>query len=304
VPKKIKISTQSPIITPINILIFTKKKPTMNKTIFYIAGILIFLTTACVQSPDFYTYDYPEFALDQGPHNSNVDDNVIFQGGRVFTYSCQVFDSLGVEEKIITTYNFNKYNPVDWKRKKLPLEDVLVSEYPIDSIRLKVFNNTGNSTQADQQTMIVYEYFNEKGTIVPETERTGLVEDSTAIALNPPRNSGFALLQFSPYPEIEFPLSVGKSWNSSQTIPIEWAVLLKMEFENPVNVYSTFTVKARTTIETPLGSQTVWVIEGIGENRFRDTQTTLYFNKEIGFVKMEFENVDGSRIGMSLERVQ
>jgi hypothetical protein len=46
------------------------------------------------------------------------------------------------------------------------------------------------------------------------------------------------------------------------------------------------------------------VIEGIGENRFRDTQTTLYFNKEIGFVKMEFENVDGSRIGMSLERVQ
>jgi hypothetical protein len=304
VPEKINISLLATINTSIFIFIFTKKKPTMNKNLFYIAGILILFMTACVQSPDFYTYDDPEFALDQGPHNSNVDDNVIFQGGRVFTYSCQVFDSLGVEEKIITTYNFNKYNPVDWKRKKLPLEDVLVSEYPIDSIRLKVFNNTGNSTQADQQTMIVYEYFNEKGTIVPETERTGLVEDSTAIALNPPRNSGFALLQFSPYPEIEFPLSVGKSWNSSQTIPIEWAVLLKMEFENPVNVYSTFTVKARTTIETPLGSQTVWVIEGIGENRFRDTQTTLYFNKEIGFVKMEFENVDGSRIGMSLERVQ
>ncbi len=275
----------------------------MNKTIFYIAGILIFFITACVQSPDFYTYDYPAFALDEGPHNPNVDDNIIFKGGRVFTYSYQIFDSLGTEEKIITTYNFTKYNPVDWKREKLPVEDVLVSEYPIDSIRIKVFNNTGNSTQADQQTMIVYEYFNEKGTIVPETERTGLFEDSTSIALNPPRNSGFALLQFSPYPEIEFPLSIGKTWNSSQTIPIEWAELVRLEFENPVNVYSTFTVKEQTTLDTPLGMLPVWVIEAVGENRFRDTKTILYFNEAFGFVKMEFDNVDGSRIVMSLERL-
>lgn len=276
----------------------------MNKATIYILGFLTLAIASCVQSPDFYTYDYPAFGLDEGPHNPNVDDNIIFKGGRIFTYSYQVFDSLGVEEKIITTYNFNKYNPVDWKREKVPLEDVLVSEYPIDSIRLKVFNNTGNSTQADQQTMIVYEYFNGKGIIVPETERTGLVEDSTAIALNPPRNSGFALLQFSPYPEVEFPLSVGKTWNSSQTIPVEWAELAKLEFENPVNVYTTFTVQDQIKLETPLGALQVWVIEAEGENRFRNTKTTLYFNEAMGFVKMEFENVDGSRIVMSLERIK
>ncbi len=273
----------------------------MNKTAYPLFGVLLLLFS-CVQSPDFYTYEYPEFARDQGPANPNVADNEIFKGGRTFIYSVQVFDSLGNEQRIITTYNFNKYNPVDWKRVNIPVKEVLSTEYPIDSIRLKVLSNTGNSTLADQQTLIVYEYFNEKGVIVPETERTGLVEDSTAIALNPPRNSGFALLQFSPYPEIEFPLSVGKTWNSSQTIPIEWAELLKMEFENPVNVYSTFTVKERTTLDTPMGPQQTWVIEGLGENRFRNTRTTLYFNEALGFVKIEFENVDGSRMVLRLQQ--
>lgn len=273
----------------------------MNKTSYLLYGVLFFLFS-CVQSPDFYTYEYPEFGKDLGPPNPNVEDNQIFRGGRVFVYSYQVFDSLGQEQRIITTYNFNKYNPIDWKREPVPIDKPLTTEYPIDSIRLRVLNNTGNSTQADQQTMIVYEYFNEKGTIVPETERTGLIEDSTAIALNPPRNSGFAVLQFSPYPEIEFPLAIDKTWNSSQTIPIEWAELVRLDFENPVNVFSTFTVTGRTTIDTPLGPQEVWLIEATGENRFRDTKTTLHFNESLGFVKMEFENVDGSRMVLSLER--
>jgi len=266
----------------------------MNKTSFLLLGVLFFLLS-CVQSPDFYTYEYPEFGKDLGPPNPNVEDNQIFRGGRVFVYSYQVFDSLGQEQRIITTYNFNKYNPVDWKREPVPIDKPLTTEYPIDSIRLRVLNNTGNSTQADQQTMIVYEYFNEKGTIVPETERTGLIEDSTAIALNPPRNSGFAMLQFSPYPEVEFPLTIDKTWNSSQTIPV-------MEFENPVNVYSTFTVVDRVTIESALGPQPVWVIEALGENRFRNTKTTLFFNETLGFVKIEYENVDGSRMVLNLER--
>ncbi len=276
----------------------------MKKIIVLIPVLVMLCLIGCVKSPDFYTYDYPEFAKDVGPANPNVVDNKIFQGGRIFTYSYQLFDSLGTEERIITTYNFNKYVPVNWKREPVPIGKTPSREYPIDGIRLKVLRNTSNSTEADQQTIIVYEYFNDKGTIIPETERTGLIEDSTAIALNPPRNSGFALLQFSPYPEIEFPLFIDKTWNSSQTIPVEWAEILEMDFENPVHVYSSFEVVDQITLDSPLGQQQVWVIEVDGECRFRDTKTILFFNEALGFMKMEFENVDGSRMVMSLENVE
>lgn len=275
----------------------------MSKRNLLIVVCLFLVFTACIQAPDFYTYDYPEFAKDVGPPNKNVSDNKVFKGGREFEYSYQFLDSVGVEQKIVTFYNFSTKDPLDWRFTPAPADDPLSSEYPIDGVRLKVLKNTANATQADQQTIVVYEFFNEGGTIIPETERTGVTEDSSTIFLFPPRNSGFSLTELAPFPQVVFPLDTGKIWEDNLTVSVDWSEATKIPFERILYLYSTYTVEGKTKLNTPIGEREVWVINAVAEFRLGNTSSILHFDEELGFVKMVFTFLNGSQLMLNLEKV-
>ncbi len=56
-----------------------------------------------------------------------------------------------------------------------------------------------------------------------EKEKTGVLENTETIFLHPPRNKDYAILEFSPFPLVHFPLSVGQEWTWSLDIGTHWA---------------------------------------------------------------------------------
>lgn len=267
-------------------------------------GCLLFSATGCYQAPDFYNYEYPEFARDVGPENENVKDNKIYTASLIQEYQARFVDSTGQEKKIVTFYDFQARDPLNWKYMDVPTGKVLSSEYPIDGVRLKVLKNTANAIQAGQQTMIVYEYFNEKGTIIPITELSGLTEDSSKVFLFPPRNSGFALLELAPFPEVEYPIEVGKTWQDNLTASEEWSVATRIPFESTLYFYSTYQIDKKTSLRLPFTSASVpvWEVSAESESRKGTTYSTFYFSESYGFVKMKMTFWDGSTMELDMVR--
>ena len=186
----------------------------------------------------------------------------------------------------------------------VPLEETLNSEYPIDSIRLKVLRNTSNATQAEQQTMIVYEFFNNFGTIIPVTERTGLTEDSSTVFLFPPRNSGFALLELTPFPQVEYPLEEGNTWIDNLTVSTDWSDAMRIDFESALYLYSEYTVSGQEMISSRFGQRLAWVIDAKAESRLGETASQFKFDEELGFMEMTFNFLNGSQLTMELAEVK
>ncbi|MEL7123823.1 MAG: hypothetical protein AAFO07_30570, partial [Bacteroidota bacterium] len=252
-----------------------------------------------------YTMEYPEFALDQGKPNENIQDNKIFIGGRNFIYDFVYLDSAQVPQRVISYYTYSSKPPVDWKLIADPDLHLMVAEYEVDSIRLKVLNTDANGNRlAADQTLMVYEYFNQYGIIIPETELTGLIENSEKIFIHPPRNNGFSITEMSPFPELELPLEVGKTWSTTLSLPQEWSDITKVEFEGTANVYADYTIVGKETLASPFGKREVWKIEATGRsNKLGTSKSVFYFHEEIGFLRLHYFNVDDSQIVLNLQRV-
>ena len=57
-------------------------------------------------------------------------------------------------------------------------------------------------------------------------------------------------------------------------------------------------------VDTPFGEVECFEINAFGLNRLGRTQLTSYFNEEYGFVKMNYLNIDGSKLIILLKEVR
>ena len=261
------------------------------------------------QKINLYNMPTPEMLKDIGDDNNLNLDNKVFLSKREFIYSykfinsnknkiCVVFlDQKCIDENRKDCINWSLHNSIkgipDW-------------QYPIKNIRLYVFSKKSNTSLSNSQTLIKYEYYNEIGQVF-FGERTGVVEDSTRVFLHQPRQYVFAITELNPFPEIRFPLTIGKEWKSITTIPPLMLETIKYDALNKTDFISrnlTYKVVDKTKIKSKLGKITCFKIEANAEGTLKKTSMIAYFNDKFGFVKIIFNNLDGSVIILNLDSVK
>lgn len=133
---------------------------------------------------------------------------------------------------------------------------------------------------------------------------TGIIEDKTRVWLHPPRMDRFSIIEYSPFPQIHYPLQVGNKWNWTLTPGSNW-VSEELGITEDITLRYQFIIKDKINVFLSAlhSSQSCFLVigESIDNNGYSCFEG--YYSSELGFVKMIFSNRDGSIITFNLNDI-
>jgi hypothetical protein len=145
------------------------------------------------------------------------------------------------------------------------------------------------------QTIVKYYYPQYKA-----FSSTGVIENEGNIWLHPPRDGLFRILQLNPFPYIKQPLIIGNKWEWKMEIGAQWSDKRWKTWSNTITNYYEYEIVDKMQIKTPLGNIECFKIFSEATSELGKTYLISYFNPEYGFVKLDYVNIDGSKITISL----
>lgn len=179
-----------------------------------------------------------------------------------------------------------------------------INEYTIRNYKLKVlsgmevFRNIPNYCQ----TIIQQNITKNSGQIAEESS-TGLIENENNIWQHPPRVKNFRVLELNPFPFIKKPFEIGNSWNWSLEIGDHWSNKEWKEWSGSITNNMTYEIISKAEVESNFGKIECYKIQSKAKSRIGETYLTAFFNTKYGFVKLDYTNIDGSKIIFELERI-
>lgn len=214
-------------------------------------------------------------------------NNRIYTVGSSFTYQYDYFTKDGKPQ------NF-AYSADDW-------QFIEPKSNEVQTVTMKI--RSGRKPLSDwipdyNQTVISYHLYNNT-----YFEMTGLIENEANIWLHPPRDGLYKILELNPFPSISYPLEIDRSWEWS--LPVgsvysdkRWAI-----WEGVIENKMTYKMTERKIKETIWGSLEIWIIEAEASNVIGKTSLKASFNDSLGFIEMNFVNIDGSSLAFKLVEV-
>lgn len=253
---------------------------------------------------EFEDYAYkPKLVLQEGLFvevqdsllNHDFDkDNEIFTEFKNFNYSY-----IYVKEQDTLYFRIKKkWNnqtselEYDWDFVKKGNEDdsTIVTIQLSPDFNSKIFGNNY------VQTVIRYDYLNARSKIVAGGETTGCVENYKNTWVHPPRSFLFKILQLNPFPFIQAPYKAGKNWTGSLVVGDYWSDVRWLNWDGLIENKFSYTITDKKQISTPVGNLNCYLIEGIAKSKLGTTYLNAYFHMGEGFIQVEYQNIDGSRI--------
>ena len=219
------------------------------------------------------------------------NENMIFKINKKFIYSYQYLDS-NRKAFLLNVLDNGKWNFVS-----------LSSTEPkvVRIVELQILpNGLWFENPFYCQTRIGYK-FHEK---LANISMTGLIENPKNIWFHPPREYLFQILELNPFPYIKSPYIIGNEWKWELEIGGQWGDKRWREWKGNIHNFYHYKIVESTTIKSKLGNLKCFVIEGIAKSELGETKLRSYFNEEYGFVKLEYTNIDKSKIELMLERIE
>jgi len=281
----------------------------MEKFIFI--GLLVFFT-ACADKPDpeksmikdgeFSIIEegifVEKFAPEVTDENRYNLDNVIYKVGRTFIYDYVYKDKAGQEFYFEGGRDGWNFAPVGTDRY-----------YVVKQVHIKVLD--GLQPMIEQipdynQTLLNF-------TCPPNTDYTisGVVENYINVWMHPPREALFRILELNPFPFVQAVVDnstdkrtaqyeVGHTWEWELDVDEKWGDPRWLTWEGSLKNKYTYEITGKEKVNTSYGNLDCFVVEGIAKNKLGESALTAKFNLNFGFVNLNFTNIDGSKIEMSL----
>lgn len=158
----------------------------------------------------------------------------------------------------------------------------------IKYIRLNIIGGTkpfSNFNPNYNQTVIQYEYLDSEYSIL-FSEKTGLVENNKNIWLHPPRTHDAGILQLSAFPYLKFEKTKKWTWKLEASYEDYKNLNLVHEYKKEENVI--------------YGNLNCIQINAETRSEAGSTSSKFIFNDPTGFLLMEFENLDKTKIKLEL----
>ncbi|MGE0078117.1 MAG: hypothetical protein AB7S48_09675 [Bacteroidales bacterium] len=222
--------------------------------------------------------------------NAEAEHNNIYKRGGIFTFSYKFFDKNDKE----LFFSINNGQPWDFVDVNCEKDNV------VKDFKLEVLNSNMNySDPIYYQTGISY--------IIDKNNanhaKTGLIENDRNIWFHPPREYLFKILELNPYPFIKYPLEIGHSWDWKLRVGSGWGDKRWKQWDGIVEFTYKYTIAGEKIIKTNFGSIDCFVVESEAVSSIGKTKLTSYFNTTYGFVKLDYTNIDNSKLEIVLQGV-
>ncbi len=217
-------------------------------------------------------------------------DQKIHKPGRTFYYRYRFTNAAGQEQYFVIKPD-NTWYFVDAK-----------SENPeaIKDFHLKILDSKWKHKKPAYYQRTISYHINKN---IQKPTFTGVIENQKNIWIHPPRAYLFKILELNPYPYIKYPLQVGSSYKGSLRIGSGWGDERWKTWAGIIENQYNYEVTAQRELDTPLGRLSCYVIESTAVSELGETKLTTYFNETYGFVKLEYTNIDHSRLVMELYEI-
>jgi hypothetical protein len=125
---------------------------------------------------------------------------------------------------------------------------------------------------------------------------SGLIENKTKVWLHPFRIYEFGLNEFNPFPYVKYPLQKNTYWVDTVSPYPNSEYDKWLKFDKRIDCVSTYLITGKEYLTTPMGKLECYVIKGTATNPHGKGHLTSYFNEKYGFVKLDYTNIDGSKL--------
>lgn len=232
----------------------------------------------------------PMSFIGQGYHSLHIGrlndyENKIFVHGRVFTYnySVTVGDTVG---KIELSWQDNP----NLKGSRILGNWTFVAEsssqYLINKIRYTVIPDSLviNRTNRNQTEVLIGMYSEN----LIAGGYTGVIENERNVWIHPPRSTFFKVLNTCPYPYVQLPLYVGKTWSDKMKIGEHWGNPMWATWKKKLLMDLSYEVIGKEKLNIDGKSYECFVVKSSSVSDIGKNELLFYFNEQLGFVKMKY----------------
>ncbi len=199
-----------------------------------------------------------------------------------FIFSVKIYDDNEQEMSLrFLTIQYTGNNVEEFDNAWELTTDSLISKNTVVYIGMELMEGKINGNQKPYQ----YKYYNSEFEKI-EMEATGLIENEFIIWLHPPRGRYFKILELNPFPEIQFDkenwqttLEVGEHWGNERWKTWKGNIVIS-------SVYNYNRDEGRVT--------------AIAKSELGTTHLITDFDITNGLKKLDYTNIDGSRIVLEL----
>jgi len=274
------------------------------RAIFYLGLLILFLLSSCKspgENKEPSNSDIPYTVIESGifvekfaegitDENRYNLDNKIFLVGRKFVYDYIYTSKDGVQQYFEGGRDGWNFAAKDADRYYV-VKELVISVLPGLEPMIE-------SIPDYNQTLLEYQ-------CPPNTDYTisGVIENEKNIWMHPPREALFKITELNPFPFIQIPYELGNEWEWSLDISSEWGDPRWLTWEGSVKNDYKYTIVSKEQIKTSAGQFDCFKIEASGSGSLGSTALTSYFNEALGFIKLEYQNIDGSSLVFELKEV-
>jgi hypothetical protein len=227
-----------------------------------------------------------------------TDDNKVYSVHRKFIFD--YFIVKGGDTLQISTAKSDR--PVtDFQREWNFISKNTIHSDKIETISISVEPGVTNVNQ----TMVKYEY-----QYVPEfryntfSSTSGVIENEMNTWMHPHRDKYFMILELNPFPFIQQPFEIGNKWTWSLRIGDYWKDdRWKLWTGSITNSYE-YEIVGKEKLKTKMGEMECWVVQGTATSPIGSTGLTAYYNEQNGFVKLDYINIDKSKLTIEIKEIR
>lgn len=264
------------------------------------------LLTGCSTPPDNLTNIngvwIETFLPENQDENRYTADNKIFAAGREFQYQYHYIspqgDTLLFKNIQSATPEFQSYHYA-WDFVRPDSAD----DQTIQTLSIKIAEGREPYVFSDRnfnQTVQEIRLYN------PEKKELGgyasgtLIENAKNVWMQPPNMKLFRILALNPLPFISAPYKQGNNWEWKMEVGQSNSDVRWKAWGGVLESNMKYRISGQETVRVPWGEARCHIVEADAESGLGRTHLKAAFSEEHGFLRLDYTNIDGSKLVFEL----
>lgn len=238
-------------------------------------------------------------------------DNISYKLNTIFVYDYYFIDKLGNKNKFMKDESFSTENPMNLINLNDSSQKTITDLIIFVNNPLKFF---ANDDSVYTQTLFNYFYTNKGNNDAlfynnqeHWEEITGVVDNKKNLWIHPPRSYSFKILELNPFPFYNLD-TCKKSWHWKLSVGGSYLDSRWINWTEIININYNYVRSKDEILSTSLGKIKCKTVSAVANfeygDKFAKTYLKSYYHQDYGFVKLDYTNIDGTKIVIELKEVK
>lgn len=241
---------------------------------------------------------YIEKSLTDSSQNRYTIDNKIYTPNRKYIFDYYILKN---EDTLKIIVSQMPSPDDDFDRTWEFIKNDIKHQDQIETISITVQNGIYDK----YETMLKYEYqYSTDLGYSSFSSTSGVIENEINTWIHPQRDKYFMILELNPFPYIQQPFRTGNKWTWCLIIGDHWKDNRWKLWEGRIKNNYEYEIIGKENLKTSIGELDCWIVQGIAVSEIGATGLIAYFSEEYGFVKLDYVNIDQSKLVIEIKEIR